>query len=211
VRYELLDEFQRQTGVHFGIVDFARFLELNGAKDETVKEAKASETRQSFSSDLAGIFRIGVKKLGVPRAVGGQSLFGKADSLFGKRRPRASRDALRTLLDRIDEFRLALIEHMNQTSDETWDAANVEAIGLAGIERLVVGDATLVASVDAIAHEWFTLAQDYKALGTVDVESSDGPQKFNDYYEHLRILHVKVAELEEYLKTCFQNELLRPQ
>src|SRR5262249_34736681 len=42
-RMELCDEFNGHTGHHFGLVSWTRFLELAGAKAETVNEAKRAE------------------------------------------------------------------------------------------------------------------------------------------------------------------------
>jgi PIN like domain len=44
-RMELCDEFNGHTGQHFGLVSWTRFLELAGAKAETLSEARRAERR----------------------------------------------------------------------------------------------------------------------------------------------------------------------
>lgn len=51
-RPELSQEFTTKTGQFFGIVGFSRFLELNGATEDTVRKAGALEHRETLSAQM---------------------------------------------------------------------------------------------------------------------------------------------------------------
>lgn len=53
-RTELVLEFQRETGNHFDIIDWSGFLELAGAKNETIEEANKVESMEQNDITLGG-------------------------------------------------------------------------------------------------------------------------------------------------------------